>query len=164
MVFGIFDATFDQQCQIGVHKVLFVCRNFELLRLRRPHRQLILGVNFAKAFASQKCLKRVKIAKEGESPGVSNLHIDVHVDEDRLREAVAHYHIRNILLVGEPRGYTAMDLSLVLNEVAVCLDDRSSQHGWNELLRVGLVLRRVVNLGQLEDLRQEFKEAVSILA
>jgi len=57
-----------------------------------------------------------------------------------------------------------MDLSLVLNEVAVCLDDRSSQHGWNELLRVGLVLRRVVNLGQLEDLRQEFKEAVSVLA
>jgi len=101
LVFGIFDATFDQQCQIGVHKVLFVCRNFELLRLRRPHRQLILGVNFAKAFASQKCLKRVKIAKEGESPGVSNLHIDVHVDEDRLRQAMSHDHIRNILLICE---------------------------------------------------------------
>ena len=57
-----------------------------------------------------------------------------------------------------------MDLSLVLNEVAVCLDDRSSQHGRNELLHVGLVLWRVVNLGKLKDLRQEFKETVSVLA
>ena len=92
MVVSILDATFDQQCQIGLHKILFVCRNFELLRLRRPHRQLRLGVTLAKAFASQKCLKRVKVAKEGEGPRVANLHIDVHVDEDRLREAVAHYH------------------------------------------------------------------------